>query len=107
VVDGRDDGINDNYLFDKRGVQVTPRIILSAEYQNMSRRAARAIMLSQAAKSDLRIQKDVMEQVADREAKTAAAQLMDEVINTDGPPKHSIAKEIHEEDEDVDMEGYS
>jgi len=103
VVDGRDDGFSDNYLFDKHGIQVTPRIVLPADYQNMSRRAARAIMLSQAAKSDRRIQKEVME------AKAAASQLLGETSGHDAASKDGVEPEVHEkdEDEDVDMEGYS
>jgi len=108
VVDGRDDGFSDNYLFDKHGIQVTPKIVLPAGYQNMSRRAARAIMLSQAAKSDRRIQKEVMELVVDRDAKAAASQLLGETLDYDDISKDEVKSEVHEkDDEDVDMEGYS
>lgn len=110
VVDGRDDGFNDDYLYDKRGIQVTPKIILSADYQSLSRRAARAIMLTQAAKSDRRIQREVMELVADQEAKAAAAQLLGETLGSYDSPRDSSSVEmevVNEKDEYVDMEGYS
>lgn len=111
VVDGRDEAVSDIYLFDKHGVQVTPKIVISAEYQKMSRREARAIMLSQAAKSDRRIQKEVIEQVADREAKAAVSELLGETLGNGAPftDRTRHLEEVHEEDEDedVDMEGYS
>jgi len=63
-LDGPDELVTDSYLFDQQGNQVTPRIIIPPEYENMTHEQARTIMILAASKSDKRTQIEVMERLA-------------------------------------------
>jgi hypothetical protein len=79
--DGSDSASSDAYLYDKSGRQVTPTIDVPVDYRNMSRSAARSIMITAAMKSNKRAQAEAIEM---RDARTAWRRKANEDVVMDG-----------------------